>query len=202
MQQVNLLSKLTREKVFFPASQMVLSFGALIAVLFLISMGLFVYDYNQSQQYHQLLTKKDKAQQSFQKTAKKYPMLVKDEALALTVSHIKKRHMELMKVYNLVTQLPLMQGFSDYLSALSGAVPKGLAINNIFVSQEARNIVLKGVATEPLIVSTLVNNLYQYPLFKPFVFKMYSILDKNGQVQFKVATESFKEDNGEKNKTS
>ncbi len=192
MQQVNLLSQLERNLVSFPAIKMLWVVVLSILILALLSGGLIIKDFYNYYELDNAKTAKQSAIHEFNRLARLYPLLAKDKSPETTLDLLNKRFEEKKRIYNLVTQVPLMQGFSDYMVAFSKANPPGATLRRLFISQGVGNIALKGVAINPVTVSKLVANLYHSPLFKNRIFKVYALDDKDARVHFEVATEHFR----------
>jgi Tfp pilus assembly protein PilN len=203
IQQINFLKSFPKQSQQLPALWIGAILGSLLALLFLVSMGLSAYKIVEKKQLTRAQQQTLQAAIDYQRLAAAYPLLAEDKPLVDRVGEFEKDLRNKESQFQEITHATLRKPFSRYMQALSLMVPEGLWLSNININQDTDSVSLQGFSVKPLFVSVLLQELQKATAFSNVVFDLFYVkaIKNKSYIQFEIANKklrSYEEDQKEK----
>lgn len=193
-QHVDFLKSIPKAKTQLPAELMMIGVAATLGLLLLISVVIWGY---QSSVNKKLLAAQQANQQEtvlFQKLAEAYPLLASDTPLVTKIIELEKALDEKEAHFAELTHTTIRKPFSNYLVAISQAMPEGIWLTGIHINQDSDNISLEGQASTPALITVFLKKLDQIPPFVGEAFDLFAVKknpDGSGMHQFEIANKQL-----------
>lgn len=189
-QQVNFLNVIPKRSKRFTAQQIALSAAVLGALLFFMSLISFFNLLITNHQFAKTSSELHHLQQTYAALAQTYPLLASDNPIVNQVKAMEERFSARKAQIDVLRDILVRRGFSEYMEGVAQSAPKTLWINQMQVKYHPSSVTLSGYATTHHSVSEFMALLSKTAAFSELVFNLFSIktIKNHPYLRFSIGT--------------
>jgi Tfp pilus assembly protein PilN len=196
-QNIDFLRSEPKPQAYLPGKLIALVCVCALALFILVTLGMVVLQVQHYVQLNTVRADNRRAEGAFKQLEKKHPLLADEIPLMQRIDNLKEELENKKEYYAIITKMALRYGFSNYLTSLATAVPKGLWLDEIYIDQEKKHVALSGYMLRPLDVSLFLDALQRVDAFKHMTFHLFRVktLPDKSVIEFKITNTKVVMDN-------
>lgn len=184
-QEINFYHLLPKKSgMYLNREVVILSYGLVILVLFLLCILFVLKKHNLSGEYLASQAQSDFLQHQIDVLVAKYP-IYDQEKLKVSLEEVKA---QIANKSSVIEALMPNANFSNYLLGIAESTVKGVWLKQITVNRDMPKIVLKGYMIQRAALEQFLNNLQHQPIFKGMQFNLEDLTESMQPATFTIST--------------